>query len=224
MTNGKAATLHRTVGSYFSALMKKPTLFVWGFVAVLFLCGTFAAQDAKTPSTSSKSKHTAAHRLYVKGLTNLAEVTPNLYRGAQPTDHGFEELSRMGIGIDVDLRGLRESERSQVTKLGMQYVPIPWHCPFPKDEAFAQFIALVRANPNKKIFVHCRLGDDRAGMTIAAYRMAEQGWSADEAMNEMESFGFTRSHHFICPSLAGYEKDFPEHFKRSAAFESLRKP
>jgi protein-tyrosine phosphatase len=81
---------------------------------------------------------------------------------------------------------------------------------------------LTRANPNKKIFVHCRLGDDRAGMTIASYRMAEQGWSAEEAMKEMESFGFTRSHHFICPSLAGYEKEFPKRFKNDSVFAELR--
>jgi hypothetical protein len=59
-------------------------------------------------------------------------------------------------------------------------------------------------------------------MMIAAYRMAEQGWTADEAMKEMQAFGFTRSHHFLCPGLAGYEKQFPERFKKDSAFEELR--
>jgi len=30
-------------------------------------------------------------------------------------------------------------------------------------------------------------------MTIAAYRMAEQGWSAPEAMKEMQAYGFSQS-------------------------------
>ena len=60
-------------------------------------------------------------------------------------------------------------------------------------------------------------------MMVAAYRMAEEGWTADEAMNEMQSFGFTKSHHYICPSLAAYEKHFPEHLKNDAAFAEERK-
>jgi hypothetical protein len=81
---------------------------------------------------------------------------------------------------------------------------------------------LIRQNPGKKVFVHCRLGDDRAGMTIAAYRMAEQGWSAPEAMKEMQAYGFSQSHHFICPGLSSYEASFPRRFRNSSAFSELR--
>jgi protein tyrosine/serine phosphatase len=188
-------------------------------VAWLTLAG---AQETHSHESTAKEKHSMARRIEVEYLNNLAEVTPNLYRGAQPSSKGLQKLAKMGVNIVVDLRGDRAGERAQVEKLGMTYVAIPWHCPFPKDEAFAKFIAVTKANPSKKIFVHCRLGDDRAGMTIASYRMAEQGWSAEEAMHEMEAFGFTRSHHFICPSLAGYEKDFPRRFKDDPAFEGLR--
>jgi protein tyrosine/serine phosphatase len=191
-------------------------------IAVLIWLTLASAQETRPSGSTLKEKHSMARRLEVADLNNLAEVTPNLYRGAQPSSKGLKKLTKMGIDIVVDLRGNRAGERAQVEKLGMTYVAIPWHCPFPKDEAFAKFIALTRANPSKKIFVHCRLGDDRAGMTIASYRMAEQGWSAEEAMNEMQSFGFTRSHHLICPGLAGYEKDFPRRFKDDPAFKGLR--
>ena len=59
-------------------------------------------------------------------------------------------------------------------------------------------------------------------MMIASYRMGIQGWSADEAMKEMEAFGFTPLHHFICPGLARYEKHFPEHLRNNAIFKELR--
>jgi protein-tyrosine phosphatase len=81
---------------------------------------------------------------------------------------------------------------------------------------------VVHENKGKKIFVHCRLGDDRTGMMVAAYRMAEEGWTADEAMNEMRSFGFTKSHHLICPGLARYEKSFPKRLKNDPAFAQER--
>jgi hypothetical protein len=41
-------------------------------------------------------------------------------------------------------------------------------------------------------------------------------------MTEMKSFGFTKSHHFICPSLARYEQEFPERLKKKPAFEGVR--
>jgi hypothetical protein len=59
-------------------------------------------------------------------------------------------------------------------------------------------------------------------MMIAAYRMAMRGWSADEAMNEMKQFGFSEAHHFICPGLAGYERSFPERFKKNKGFDEVR--
>ena len=157
------------------------------------------------------------------GVGNFGEVTPRLFRGAQPTRKGFAALAKTGIDIVVDTRGNRSnSEGKEVRRLGMRYVAIPWHCPFPHDEVFARFLKLVRENPDKKIFVHCRLGDDRTGMMIAAHRMADEGWSADRAMGEMQQFGFSRAHRVICPTLASYESHFPEHLKTNRAFKGLR--
>ena len=92
----------------------------------------------------------------------------------------------------------------------MQFVSIPWHCPFPSDKPFARFLKLVQDNSRKKVFVHCRLGDDRTGMAVAAYRMADQGWTAEEAMNEMTDVRIypgciMRS----VPGLAHYEGHLP---------------
>ncbi len=181
-------------------------------------------QTASPNASASSAEHPFALRLKIKGVPNAGEVTPTLYRGGQPTANGFKALANMGIDIVVDLRGSRKSESEQVTKLGMQYVSIPWHCPFPKDDAFARFLILLRQNPGKKVFVHCRLGDDRTGMIIAAYRMAEQNWTATQAKQEMEAFGFTLPHHLICPSLSSYEETFPQRFSTNPAFHSLRAP
>lgn len=163
-------------------------------------------------------------RKHYVGLSNFAEVSPNLYRGGQPGADGLKALKQMGVSIIVDMRGSKSPHEEQVVKkMGMQYVAIPWHCPFPADPIFARFLRLIQDNPGKKIFVHCRLGDDRTGMAIAAYRMADDGWSAEEALQEMEEFGFTAAHHAICPTLQFYEKHFPNHLKTSPAFRELRK-
>jgi len=179
------------------------------------------------PGSSASHPHLSRIRQYgqkrrVNGIGDFGEVTPRLFRGAQPNKRGYEALAKMGVNIVVDVRGNRaNSEGKEVRRHGMQYVPIPWHCMFLRDEVFARFLKLMRDNPDKKVFVHCRLGDDRTGMMIAAYRMAAEGWTADEAMIEMRQFGFNEAHHFMCPGLASYEKDFPEHLRRNPVFRGL---
>jgi hypothetical protein len=188
------------------------------------ICGTAEAQNIDRPVSQAHTARVHGEKRKVKGIDNFGEVTPTLFRGGQPNEKGFEELEKMAVDIVVDTRSNRSNqsrEAKQVNKLGMKYVPLSWHCPFPHDDVFAKFLKLMRENPGKKVFIHCRLGDDRTGMMIAAYRMAE-GWSAEDAMLEMEAFGFTGVHHLICPRLASYEQSFPKRLKHNPAFEGVR--
>jgi protein tyrosine/serine phosphatase len=192
-------------------------------VFATFLCLAIgAAASPQADHVTAKSHRSDATRLHNKEIVKFARVTPTLYRGGQPSLKGLEELRKMNVAIVVDMRsGNRKSEEKVVNKLGMKYVHISWHCPLPTDKPFASFLEVIEQNPGKKVFVHCRLGDDRTGMAVASYRMAEEGWSADEAMNEMRDFGFNSAHHMICPGLAGYEKSFPERLKKDDAFKDL---
>ena len=206
------------------------------FVSAAFLlasmCAPIKTQDPSPPPPPPTQQQTETQQppadtpVEVIGkqlIPEFAEVTPALYRGAQPRKHGFEALAKIGIQIVVDLRGDRDNERAEVTSFGMQYVPMHWECSFPKDRIFADFLILIRKNPGKKIFVHCRVGDDRTGMMIAAYRMAEESWSPKQAMKEMTEYGFNLPHRrLICPRLSEYEEHFPERFATKPEFEELR--
>jgi Dual specificity phosphatase, catalytic domain len=190
-------------------------------LALSLLLAIATCVGAQPPQASEENPHSAiAQKIKQKGLPNLGLVTPALYRGAVPTPEGIEALQKMGVGIVVDMRpGPHQSEEQTVTQRGMRYVSLPSLCYSPKDEVFARFLAVVRDNSDKKIFVHCQLGVDRTGMAVASYRMAEQGWSADEAMKEMQAFGFSSAHHLMCPGLAAYEKAFPARLKNNPAFQ-----
>lgn len=199
----------------------------WAVCVFAIFAGAISLGAQKQDGFSARSvragaNHAIARKLTVHGVPDFGEVTPKLYRGGQPTKEGFRNLRKMGIAIVVDLRGSRDGERRLVTDLGMRYVPLSWRCYHPRDEAFARFLMLIRENTGKKIFVHCRVGDDRTGMNIAAYRMAEQEWTPEEAKKEMEAYGVNWFHRRICPGLTSYEEKFPERFKTSPAFEKLR--
>jgi protein-tyrosine phosphatase len=195
-------------------------------LSIILLFVIVGRVDANAPQTKQETQSPKARaigrRLNEKGVPNFGEVTPTLYRGGLLSGEGLKAIQKLGVKVVVDTHADSKHERAEVESLGMKYVAIPWHCPWPHDEVFAKFLKVVHDNKGKKIFVHCRLGDDRTGMMVAAYRMAEEGWTADDAMTEMRSFGFTRSHHLICPSLAKYEQSFPERLKNSPAFADER--
>jgi tyrosine-protein phosphatase SIW14 len=196
------------------------------------MCAPIKTQDPSPPPPPSTQQQTETQQppadtpaevIGKQLIPDFAGITSALYRGGQPRKHGFEALAKMGIQIVVDLRGDRDGERTEVTSLGMQYLSMHWQCSFPKDRIFADFLTLIQKNPGKKIFVHCRVGDDRTGMMVAAYRMAEEGWTAKQAMEEMTKYGFSFAHsRLICPRLSEYEEHFPERFATKPEFEELR--
>jgi hypothetical protein len=75
------------------------------------------------------------------------------------------------------------------------------------EPAESLFLTVENVCSPKKVFVHCRVGD-RTGMDIAAYRMAEQGWAAEEAKRQMAAYGVNWFHRIICLRLSSYEESF----------------
>jgi tyrosine-protein phosphatase SIW14 len=78
----------------------------------------------------------------------------------------------------------------------------------------AQFLSLFRDNPQEKVFVHCRFGDDRTGVFVASYRMAFEKLPADQALKEMYHFGFNGAWH---PSMADFVRNFPASLNEAPA-------
>lgn len=187
-------------------------------------CVALQVSDAPNNSahTNAATDRVIPPRQKLPGLRNFGQITPTLYRGERPTEEGLACLAKMGVTIVISLEGKYKDLHKPVERLGMQYVSMFWECSFPKDETFAKFLQLLRDNPGKKVFVYCHYGDDRTGMMIAAYRIAEQGWSAHEAKEEMKEFGFDFLHRRICTGLSDYEDHFPQHWREGRAFEKLR--
>ena len=72
----------------------------------------------------------------------------------------------------------------------------------------------------QKIFVHCKFGGDRTGVMVAAYRIAENRWSAQLAIKKMYSFGFHYNWH---PAMESYVRKFPATFATDTALAPGRK-
>ncbi|WP_390696779.1 protein-tyrosine phosphatase family protein [Gemmata massiliana] len=53
-----------------------------------------------------------------------------------------------------------------------------------------QIVPGYRERSSQPVLVHCFAGIHRTGTTCALFRVARQGWSADQAIVEMQSYGF----------------------------------
>jgi tyrosine-protein phosphatase SIW14 len=182
-----------------------------------------APEDAAN-ARYAEAGSTFAKRRTLPGIPNAGKVSDFLYRGSQPQAAGYQELRRLGVSIVVDLRSTAAAQAAEgraVASLGLQHVAIPSSGFFgPSDDQVATFLKLVRDNPRKKVFVHCYFGDDRTGVMVAAYRIAEQHWTADQAYNEMRFFHF----HNRLIFMGHYVKYFPANFSLSPAFAAFRDP
>ncbi len=203
-----------------------------GLVAlVLSLCAT-AALIACARAVPAKSLHSQnapstaiapAGKLKFSGVRNVGRISDVLLRGAQPTAKGLAELKKAGVTTIVNLRqgGLEvERERKVAESLGLRFLNIPvvgWS--LPSDAQVAQFLMLFRDPAGPRVFVHCRYGDDRTGVMVATYRIAQQHWTADQAVREMHSFGF---HYYLYPNMTSYVRKFPASFASKSAFALLR--
>jgi tyrosine-protein phosphatase SIW14 len=158
-----------------------------------------------------------------KGLPNFGRVAENLYRGAQPTPDGFNTLRAMGVGMVVNFRenhSETEKEKREVESLGMQYVGIPWSAnDEPSNAQIVEFLDLVRAHPNTKMFVHCQRGADRTGVMIASYRIAIEHKSTADAVSEMRQYHYDW---FWLPHLRRYIESLPELLQKDPQFAAYR--
>jgi protein tyrosine/serine phosphatase len=171
-------------------------------------------------------KSAYGQKLHIPGIRNSGKVTELLYRGAQPREQGLSELKKLGITTIVDLRGEGQEkiawERRRAETLGIRFVHIPvsgWSPP--ADDQVAQFLSLFKDDPQQKIFVHCRFGDDRTGVFIAVYRMAFERWPPEQAMHEMYFFGFNGFWH---PSMKSFIREFPSRLDSAPAFNPFHSP
>lgn len=187
------------------------------------LLAALASVHAARPQRQEPTAPAFAEKLKVEGLPNLGQVTPTLYRGGQPRKEGYPNLKALGIEIVVNLRDDEDDvaqERALVEQHGMRFVSIPWNARRgPNDRQVAEFLEFLRANPERRIFVHCRAGKERTGVMIAAYRIAAQGWTVPQALDEMEFFGIRG---FWFPKLKKYIREFPSRLETDPDFSALR--
>lgn len=153
-----------------------------GLVTLLLVCG-LATTGTTVPA------QVAGNAVTIK---NFGRVNDNYYRGSQPREQQMEQLRRMGIKTIIDLRKDKVSQAAEwADKAGLRYVNIPLLAGRGATEEQAKyFLSLVNDPANAPVYVHCKGGRHRTGALTAAYRITHDGWTADQAFEEMKRYDF----------------------------------
>lgn len=129
------------------------------------------------------------------GVPNFHKVDEQVYRGAQPSNEGFQNLAKLGIKTVIDLREADErslAEKKTVEAAGMRYVNIPLKgMSAPAAADVAQILGRFADTASGPVFVHCRRGADRTGTVIACYRISHDHWDNKKALAEAKQNGMS---------------------------------
>tara|TARA_R100000951_G_C2601443_1_gene168304 strand:- start:277 stop:819 length:543 start_codon:yes stop_codon:yes gene_type:complete len=131
-----------------------------------------------------------AEKVESQEFDNMYKVSQTLYRSEQPSKKGFGVIDSMEIRTILSLRN-RVSDRFRARKSQVQLERLrinSWRMTY--DDIVSALIIIRDAE--KPVLVHCLHGSDRTGAIVAAYRMAFDGWSKEEAINEFleEKYGY----------------------------------
>lgn len=129
----------------------------------------------------------------------LKNVDRKIYRGSQPiTPADWAMLSKAGIRFTLDLQtganlmtdGIPLDEQLIGDTHGIRVYnnPLP-EIGFPSHAQVLMGVDFLDKCGDAGVFVHCKEGVDRTGITVALYRMVRQNWSRDQAVKEMHSEG-----------------------------------
>lgn len=134
----------------------------------------------------------AGQRPAVLDIENFGKVNDNYYRGGQPRAEQYGELKRLGIKTVIDLRKDSKEEAPEWARAaGLAYFNLPLKASRPATEEQTEvFLRLVNDPANWPVYVHCKGGRHRTGALSAVYRITQDGWTADQAFDEMLKYDF----------------------------------
>jgi protein tyrosine phosphatase (PTP) superfamily phosphohydrolase (DUF442 family) len=165
------------------------------------------------------------------GLHNVFHLSEKLYGGSVPEGApGLQSLRRLGVKTLISLDGARP-DVDRARKLGMRYVHIPFGydgCPLCTSN---RLVRAIRDLPGP-IYLHCHHGKHRSPAAAAFARIALDGISNEEAIQEMERAGTGKNYVGLYGGVRAYQPptkadldrvtpDFPEVARTPRLMEAM---
>ncbi|WP_426218776.1 tyrosine-protein phosphatase [Pseudomonas sp. DWRC2-2] len=170
-------------------MLKNQWLPAFGLVFIALFSSAFAQADEPISIRSPEWAQPVGNQY------NLHQMTPMLYRSALPDSNAAPLLEKLKIGTVINF--LPESDADWLKSPDIRQVQLTYRTNHVDDsDVLAALRAIQEAETNGPVLMHCKHGSDRTGLMAAMYRVVIQGWSKEEALNEMTLGGFGTSNGF----------------------------
>ena len=165
----------------------------FGIGALLFLNGCDASYTKAPDSCLSNID---------APISNFCQLKQELWRGAELDKDGAAWLIENNVKTiinlelfndDLDIIGQINLSNPKTFKIDYfrvkDWEPLPALAPWVEDEHVVHFLAIASQQERQPVYVHCRSGENRTGIMIAAYRIIVEGNpDIDAVIEEMETY------------------------------------
>jgi protein tyrosine phosphatase (PTP) superfamily phosphohydrolase (DUF442 family) len=116
--------------------------------------------------------------------------------GGQPSTSAYAKAAANGFRSVLTLRSVKDGvdvnrERFMVERTKMRYFNIALASHLPSRQQVDEFLALVRDPANHPMLINCAFAE-RVAPLMMIFRIVEQGWSRDRAIEEASRGGIGR--------------------------------
>jgi len=170
----------------------KTTTLLLAFLLLMTPCSLFAEARLRPASWATP--------VLSENLKNGYWVDGRVYRSAQPDAQGMKVLEQLGVRRVLNLREFHD-DRDENGATTLKLFNVPMNAAHIRDEEVVKALQIILAS-EEPILVHCWHGSDRTGTVVAMYRMVVQGWSRDEAIDELVHGGY--GYHAVYDNIPEY--------------------
>jgi len=131
-----------------------------------------------------------AQKLNTNTFTNLYKINDSLFRSEQPDSLDINFLKQLGIKSVLNLRK-HHNDIDFLNSKDFNLYEIEMNAYCIKDKDVIAALKILKTAPKPLLF-HCKHGSDRTGLIAAMYRMVFQGWTKEQALEELKQgkYGF----------------------------------
>ncbi len=120
---------------------------------------------------------------------NLYRMTPRLYRSALPGGRDLPLLEQLQVKTVVSF--IKDNDAEWLGESSIERISIPLHADRVNDADVIRVLHILQdKQADGPVLMHCKHGRDRTGLMAAMYRTVIQGWSKQEALDEMRNGGY----------------------------------
>ncbi len=135
-----------------------------------------------------------------ESLNNWHKVDNLVYRSEQPDAEAMAEIEKFGIKRVLNLRVFHDDD-DETVDLDLKTFHVPINTTKIENSDVVQSLKIIKSSSDP-ILIHCWHGADRTGVIVAMYRIVEQGWTKEEAIDELKNGGY--NYHSIFGNIIKY--------------------